>query len=166
MARRKTPSVQGSAGEGDPPVSDDPPGHDGNGNSGRDANGRFKPGRCPNPKGRPPKPKPRPGDYLSGILDKAFPFDIPGFPGPKTVRDALAYSACLKGLKEPNVAISLLKLDAQSKPLPLEGLPELDDEVDGSLDEILERHFEREARRRGIITKPVSEETDDEVPEA
>jgi hypothetical protein len=98
-------------------------------------------------------------------LDEKLSFVIPGFPDAKTRRDALIYSLWYTGLKAPSIAINLLKLDVQSKAPPAEGLQEFDDEASGLLDEILDRQFEREARRRGIIIKPASEEPDDEDPE-
>lgn len=81
----------------------------------RTSGGRFVKGASGNTRGRPPKPKPAPDALLAQILDEEVPNNAPGQPARISIREALVRMLCVRGFKDPRIALTLLKLDAMSR---------------------------------------------------
>lgn len=115
----------------------------------RTPDGRFGEGQCGNPRGRPRKPPAEPLDVLRKVLDEKVPCNIPGQPALIAMREALARSLCIRGLKDARIAFSILKLDVMSRSAPdeVEPLGALLPEEEAALEAYLERERHREQRR-------------------
>ena len=127
----------------------------------RDGHGRFKPGHCPNPKGRPRKAKARVEDPLARILEKKL-IDYTSVQADKmTVREALFRSIISTGMKNASVAIALLKLAevAKSSDDPASTSDALAEEEEA----VLSRFLEREMRRRRGDSGPGDADEDEEA---
>lgn len=113
----------------------------------RTPSGRFAKGASGNARGRPPKPKPSPDTILAQILDEEVPNNVPGQPSRISVREALVRSLCMRGFKDPRIALTLLKLDAVIRQT---AKPDAAGETNALLvqeEEALKAYFAREWRR-------------------
>ena len=114
----------------------------------RDGRGRFKPGHCPNPKGRPRKAKARVKDPLAMILEKKLIDYTSVQANNMPVGEALFRSIISTGMKNAGVAIALLKLVeiAKSSNDPASTSDALAEKEEAVLSHFLEREMRR---RRG-----------------
>ncbi|WP_158807986.1 DUF5681 domain-containing protein [Beijerinckia sp. L45] len=112
----------------------------------RTSNGRFAAGHCPNVKGRPKREQTEEGVLLR-VLSEVIPGNTPGWPKNMTMHEALARTVCVKGLKDPRIALTLLKLAAFQMGQP--GTSDAPDTADLEAEEAaLSRYIERQIRRQ------------------
>lgn len=108
----------------------------------RRPNGRWVEGHCPNPKGRPPKAKAQPHDVLQRLLDEVLPKGGPG--GGLTMREAVLKALCGHAVKNPRVALELIKRGLLDCPDAGEGeAAGLEADEDAQLDAFLARQMRR-----------------------
>lgn len=119
----------------------------GDGRAARKADGRFAPGHCPNPKGRPRKRDTTIGDVLASVLEKTIQDNTPGSTKRMSLKEALAQFLCAKALKDPKLALAILKQAAFITKAARTG-----DEQDGEEEagDVLARYVERELRQRTL----------------
>ena len=89
------------------------------------------------------------------MLDEELPNNTPGQVKRISIREALIRSLCFRAMKEPRIALSLLKLDAMRRAAPDEGedLSALLAEEEAALDAYLARE-----RRRSLPRSRTGEE--------
>lgn len=104
-------------------------------------NGRWVNNYCPNPKGRPSKPKPEPHDALYRFLDEVLPKGGPG--GGLTMREAVLKALCGHAVKNPRIAIELLKRGLLEHPGAHAGDAALEADEEAQLDAFLARQSRR-----------------------
>lgn len=81
----------------------------------RTPDGRFRDGYSGNPRGRPPKPKATSDTVLGLVLDEVLPNNTSGQAKHISMREALIRSVCVKALRDPRIALALLKLEAMRR---------------------------------------------------
>ncbi|MCC0806953.1 hypothetical protein FPV16_12050 [Methylobacterium sp. W2] len=124
----------------------------------RTTGGRFVKGVSGNSKGRPSKPKPAPDALLGKILDEEVQNNAPGQPARISIREALLRSLCVRGFKDPRIALSVLKLDAlireTSKGDPAVEIGALLAEEENTLEAYLAREIRRARRTQDGESAP------------
>lgn len=114
----------------------------------RGPDGRFREGCCGNRKGRPPKPKVSLNEVLLSVLEQGV--TVPGQNAQISLYEAIARTLAGEALKDPRIALALLKL------LPTERteVPEFNEaaglitEEDAALDRYLAREVRRARKRK------------------
>ena len=130
---------------------------------GRTARGCFAPGHTGNPKGRPRK---GPSERAPAIVDLLFRLleeKVPGgAAGPKsiTMAEAMLRTLLVKGCKDPQVALALLRF-ASASAWSTEAEEEPQDVCDAD-DEVLRRYFERQSKRAARSVENAAKASDDE----
>lgn len=112
--------------------------------------GRFKEGHSGNPRGRPRKAKPAPEAVLTRVLDEELPNKLPGQSGRISMREALIRSLCVRALKDPRIALALLKLETPRRDASddSEDVGALLAEEEAALDDYLARERRKPQRPR------------------